>query len=160
MPATPITASLRYWRPGTTKVYFCSAIANKAAPSRAELNAGTDLSPEVAATSGFQPTREFQDAPDLASEFVPQVSANLTVGESSISMYASSNSVDARSLLPRDTVGFIVWLDEGDVAGRKMQVFPVKVGSAAQERELGNVPVLVFTFATTSAPAENVTIPA
>lgn len=160
MPATPITASTRYFRPGLSKIYFCATIANIASPTRAELNAGTDISPEVAAVSGWQPTRNFLDAPDLNSAFIPKVSAGLEAGDSSINLYASSNSVDARTLLPMDTSGFIVFLYEGDVAGRKMNVFPVKVGSDAQEFDLGNVAVLVFQFAITANPARNVTVPA
>lgn len=160
MAAPAITASTRYYRPGVTKVYFCPTIANKSAPTRAELNAGTDISPEIASVSGWQPSRNFLDAPDLASEFVPRVAAGLEPGDASINMYASSNSIDARSLLSMDTVGFIVFLYEGDVAGRKMNVFPIRVGSDAQEIDLGNVAVLVFDFAITSAPARNVTIPA
>lgn len=160
MAAPAITASTRYYRPGTTKIYFVPTIANTASPTRAELNAGTDISPEVASVSGWQPSRNFLDAPDLLSAFVPKVAAGLEAGDSSINMYASSNSVDARSLLPMDTVGFIVFLYEGDVAGRKMNVFAVRVGSDAQEVDIGNVAVLVFAFAITKNPDRNVTIPA
>jgi hypothetical protein len=160
VPATPITASTRYYRPGTSKVYFCSSIANKAAPTRGELNAGTDLSPEVGSVGGWAPSRNFLDSPDLASDFVSQVAGSLSPGDATLNMYASSNSVDARSLLPIDTVGFVVLLYEGDVAGRKCNVFPVRVGSDAQEFELENVAMLQFSFAITSAPARNVTIPA
>jgi hypothetical protein len=160
MAAPAITASTRYYRPGTSKIYFCPTIANIASPTRGELNAGTDISPEVAAVSGWAPSRNFLDAPDLLSAFVPKVSAGLEAGDSTINMYASSNSVDARSLLPMDTTGYIVMLYEGDVAGRKMNVFPIKVGSDAQEVDLGNVAQLVFSFAVTSNPSRNVTIPA
>jgi hypothetical protein len=160
VPATPIAASTRYYRPGTSKIYFCSSIANKAAPTRGELNAGTDISPEIGSVGGWAPSRNFLAAPDLVSDFVPQVAGSTDPGDATISMYSSSTSVDARSLLPIDTVGFIVLLYEGDVAGRKMNVFPVRVGSDAQEFEFENVAMLQFSFAITSAPARNVTIPA
>jgi hypothetical protein len=160
MAAPAITASTRYYRPGVTKIYFCPTIANILSPTRAELNAGTDISGEVASVSGWQPTRNFLDAPDLGVTFVAKVVAGLEAGDSSINMYASSNSVDARSLLPMDTVGHIVFLYEGDVAGRKMTVFPMRVGSDAHEVDVANVAQLVFQFAITSNPARNVTIPA
>ena len=51
-------------------------------------------------------------------------------------MYASSNSIDVRALLPRGTSGFILWFDEGDVAGRKADCYPITVGSAAKNRDL------------------------
>lgn len=160
MPATPITASTRYFRPGVTKVDFLTTVAIQSAPTRAEINAGTDLSGEVAAIDGWAPTASFLDAPDLNSSFVSKVAGGLEVGDSSLTMYASSNSVDVRSLLPRGTAGFVLMMDEGDVAGRKCDVFKVTVASAPKLRDLGEVSRLQVSFAITAAPSENVTIPA
>lgn len=161
MPASPITASTRYARFGVTKVYFCSAIANKSAPTRAELNAGTDLSNEVAEIDGYQVGSNFIETPDLGSSFTSKITGRTASDDSSLTMYASVNSVDVRSLLPRGTTGFLVWLDEGDVAGRKMDIFPITVGSVPKERTAGDeASRLVVNVAITSAPAENVTIPA
>jgi hypothetical protein len=160
VPAGAITASTRYYRPGLTQVNYTPAIANKAAPTRAEINAGTNLSPETNAIDGWQPQSNFLDAPDLVSAFVPKVAGSVEAGDSSLTLYASSNSVDVRTLLPRGTVGFILMLDESDTAGRKMDVYPVTVGSQAKIRDIGDVAKIQINFAITSAPAENVTIPA
>jgi len=160
VPATPITPAIRYFRPGVTKVVFAATVANKASPTRAEINAGTDLSGDVASSDGFQPASNFLDAPDLNSSFVAKVAGGLEVGDSSLTMYQSSNSVDARSLLPRTTTGFILWFDEGDVAGRKADTFPVTVGSLVKLRDLGEVARLQISFAITSAPAVDWTVPA
>lgn len=160
MPATAITASTRYYRPGITQVDYLPACANKAAPTRSEINAGTDLSREVNAIDGWQPTSNFLDAPDLVSSFVPKVAGSVEAGDSSLTFYASSNSVDVRALLPRGTTGFVLMLDESDTAGRKMDVYPVTVGSQQKIRDIGDVAKIQISFAITSAPAENVTIPA
>jgi hypothetical protein len=160
VPASNITASTRYYRPGLTQVNFAPAVANKAAPTRAEINAGTNLSPEVSAIDGWQQTSNFIDAPDLVSSFVPKVAGGVEAGDSSLTLYSSSNSIDVRSLLPRGTVGFIIMLDESDTAGRRMDVYPVTVGSQAKLRDLGEVAQIQISFAITSSPAENVTIPA
>lgn len=160
MAATPITATTRYWRPGLTKCYYCPAIAVKTGPTRVELNAGTDLSGEIAEINGFEVAGETIDAPDLGSVFIAKISGQVSAKDSSISFYASSNSVDVRSLLPRTTVGFIVWLDEGDTAGRKMDVFPVTVIAAPKMRNLKDPAQIQIQFAITSVPAENVTVPA
>jgi len=45
MAAPPITGSTRYIPEGVTHFYFVSSIANYLSPTRAELNAGTDLTP-------------------------------------------------------------------------------------------------------------------
>jgi hypothetical protein len=160
MPAGNITASTRYFQPNITVVYYCPAIAIKTAPTRAELNAGTNLTNEISGNDGWAPETDFIDAPDLANRFVAQVAGRIKAPGSSLTFYASSNSVDVRGLLPRDTTGFIVWLDEGDIAGRKMDVFPITVASAPKQRDIEAVKQIQIQFSISSAPAENVTVPA
>lgn len=160
MPASPITASVRYARFGVTKCYFCPTIVNILGPTRAELNAGTDLSGEVESINGFQVVSNFIDTPDLAGPFVGVIIGRTSAEQSSITCYASINSVDVRGLLPRGTTGNIVWLDEGDVAGRKMDVYPITVGSIPKDRDLEAAARIIVNVAITRTPAENVTVPA
>lgn len=160
MPATPITAASRYFRRGTTKVSFCPTISNKSAPTRSELNAGTDLSNEVAEIEGWMVASGTIDTPSLGTRFNAKIDGEITADDSSLMFYASSDSVDVRSLQPRGTNGFIVWLDEGDVAGRKMDVFPVRVTATPKERNMDGAARIQVQYAITSEPAENVTIPA
>lgn len=160
MPATPITAANRYFRRGVTKVYWCPTIANKAAPTRSELNAGTDLSNEVSAIEGWMVQSETVATPALGTTFDAKINSVTSADDSSLMFYADSTSVDVRGLLPRGTNGFVVWLDEGDVAGRKMDVFPVRVTSTPKQREMDNAAQIQVQFAVTAEPAENVTIPA
>lgn len=51
-------------------------------------------------------------------------------------------------------------MDEGDVSGRKMDVFKVTVASTPKQRDLDNAAQIQIAFAITAAPSENVTIPA
>ncbi|MGW1498916.1 phage tail tube protein [Streptomyces mirabilis] len=159
MVATPIAATSRYIPPGTTHYYWVATIANYNSPSRSELNAGTDLTGEVMAVSGFATSSDQQDTPDLGSRFVPKIPGRITADDSSITMYASSTSSDARTLMPRDTAGYIVILPEGDITGQKMDVFPVKVTGVPKSRDIENPANMVFQYAITKIPAENVTIP-
>lgn len=160
MPAGAITAATRFFRPGITAVVFAPAVANKAAPTRTEINNGTDLSRDVQSIDGWAPTANFLDAPDLVSSFVSKVAGTLSVDDSSITMYQSSNSVDVRSLLPRGTSGFILFFDESDTPGRKADTYPITVASVSKNRDIGEVASLTVAFAITSAPAENWTVPA
>jgi hypothetical protein len=160
MPAPNITASTRYARFGVTRVVYALTVANYLSPTRGEINAGTDLSNEVAEISGFQVTSEFIDSPDLGSAFVAKVAGRTSSDDSSITMYASVNSVDVRTLLPRGTTGYLMWFDEGDVAGRKYDVYPITVGSAAKDRDLEAAARIIVSVAVTRVPAENVTVPA
>jgi len=88
------------------------------------------------------------------------VAGRISVDDSSLTFYASLTSVDVRSLLPRDTTGFILFMDEGDVAGRKMDVFKVTVASAPKLRAIDDVSQIQVSFSITASPSENVTIPA
>ncbi|TQS29128.1 hypothetical protein [Microbispora sp. KK1-11] len=161
MAATPITASTRYINPGVTVVLWLPSVANKSAPTRAEINAGTDLSREIADNSGWQTTSNQSDAPDMGSRFTGKVAGRISADDSSLTTYASKNGIDSRQLMPRDATGFVAWMDGGDVAGQPMDVFPVTVSSVSKPRSVGDeVARIVHQFAITSQPAENVTIPA
>lgn len=160
MPAPAITASVRYVRYGITRVVFAPAVANILSPTRAEINAGTDLSGEVESVNGFQVTSNFIETPDLLNMFTGKLAARTTADDSSITMYASSNSTDVRSLLPRGTTGFIMWFDEGDVAGRKYDVYPITVGSIPKDRDIEAAARIVVNVAITRTPSENITVPA
>jgi hypothetical protein len=61
--------------------------------------------------------------------------------------------------MPRNSVGFVVKFPGGDVTGRKMSVFPCKVGSAAEPTAFGAPTELNFSYYVTKIPAENITVP-
>lgn len=160
--ATPqITASTRYFDVGTTKVYFVPSIADLDAPTRVEMSAGTDLSREIAEIDGWNVTSNQIQTPDFATRFVSQIAGRIEAADSSLTFYASEDSVDVRNLLPRDTDGFIVWLDGGDVPGNKMDVYPVTVRSVSKMRSAGSEAArIMIGFSITREPSEDITVPA
>ncbi|MGC4912731.1 hypothetical protein [Streptomyces albogriseolus] len=158
--ATPITPATRYYRRGTTKVLWVPTIANKNAPTRSELNAGTALEGETGAMAGWQTTSATVPTAALGSRFTPTVPGEITAADSSLTFWASKDSNDVRTLLTREERGFVVWMDEGDVEGQTMDVYPVQVTSQAKVRELDQAAQIMCQFAITSEPAENVEIPA
>lgn len=162
MPTPAITASTRFMRAGISKTYYIPTIAaTNLTPTRAEMNAGTDLSSEVNAVAGFAVNSGFIDAPDYSTTFTAKISGRTASDDSSITFYDSQTTVDVRSVLPRNTTGYLMFLDGGDVAGQKADVFPIKVGSNTAQRTVDEEPALrTVTFAITRTPAENVTIPA
>lgn len=161
MPAPAITASTRFTSRGTTKVYWVVTIANYLSPTRAELNAGTDLSPQVADSSGWSVSSDQIDTPDMATRFTSKIPGAISADDSSLTLYTSKTGVDARTLMPQDAVGYIVWLDGGDTTGNKMDVWPVTVSSVSKQRAVqgDNADTLVISYAPTNVPASNVTIP-
>lgn len=161
MPATPITAVTRFFATGTTKWVFTVTVGTKTAVTRTEINNGTDLSQDVAEVNGWQVTSELIDVPDINSRFTSKIPGRTSADDSSIKFYADASGADARVLFPRDQTGFILRMDGGDVAGRKMDVFPVRVSSVPKEMGTGDdAATLEVMFAITSEPAENVIIPA
>jgi hypothetical protein len=161
MATSAITASTRFFAPEITKCYYVPTIADVTTPTRNEMDAGTDLTGEIADISGWMIQSAQIDTPDLGSRWVSQITGRTSAPSSSITLYASSNSVDVRDLLPRDTTGYILWLDGGDVATQSMDVFPVKVSSLGKQRTTGDTASLIqVDFAVTAEPQEDVTIPA
>jgi len=157
---SPITASSRYFNQAVTKVYFVPSIEDTTAPTRAELDAGTDLSDEIADISGWQVTSSQIQTPDLGSRFTSSIPGRTTAEDSSIVFYADVAGEDVRALLPRDTTGYIVIMDGGDVPGQPMDIFPVRVASTGKMRTVGDEAARIqVQFSITSEPVEDVTIP-
>jgi hypothetical protein len=65
-----------------------------------------------------------------------------------------------RTVLPRDTAGYVVILWEGDTAGLHMDVFPAKVTVSALDGNMEDPEKVNISFAITKVPAANVIIPA
>jgi hypothetical protein len=162
MAAPAITASTRYTSRGTTKFYWVPTIASQASPSRAELNAGTDLTPQVMDRSGWAVSTADIETPDGASRYTSTIPGNITAEESSLTMYMDKEGVDARALMPRDQAGFIVILDGGDIAANKMDVYPVRVASHSKNREVQGsaADTIVIRYSITSEPSSDVAVPA
>lgn len=161
MAATPISTVARYIPEGVWHFNFLPAVATLSSPTRTEINAGTDLSPQVAGYGNWDVVGAVVNTPDLASSFVPTIPGLLSANATTLSMYADPTGSDARTLLPRNTVGFILVLPGGDVPGRKMNAYAVKVLQSAPSSSLGGNPATIeLVFAVTVAPVENITVPA
>jgi hypothetical protein len=162
MPTAPpkLTPTNRYVPEGLRKFYWVVTIAVQAAPTRAEMVAGTDLSDEIAEVNGFTVTSSSVEVPDLSSRFTSKIPGRITADDSSLRFWASSNSNDVRSLLPRDTAGFVLCLWEGDVAAQKMDVFPVKVAALVMQTGTDDPGSLEAQFTITKTPSQFVAIPA
>ncbi len=161
MPPTAITPSVRFFRPGTTKVYWVRTISMYTAPTRLEINSGTDLSGEIAELNGWQVVSDTLPTPDLGTRFVPKIGGRINADDSAMNFYSTSTGfTDARSVLPRDTTGFAIFMDGGDTATTgRMDVFPATVTSVPKLRALEDPAQVTVTFAITRVPAEDLVIP-
>lgn len=162
MPTPAITASTRYTSIGLTKVYYLPTVASALfIPTRAEMNAGTDLSSELADWTGWMVAGAQIATPDLSTVFESQISGRVSANKSTLVFYASKTGLDVTSLLPRTTTGFIMWLDGGDISGNQAEVYPVTVMANGLDRDnkMTAADRVTVEFAITRQPAQNVTIP-
>lgn len=160
MAPTALTPTTRYVPYGTRKVYWVQTIASHTAPTRVEIDAGKDLTAEIAEMSGFTVSSDTVDTPDMATRFTSKIPGRITADDSSITFYASSTSNDVRTVLTMDLAGHIIILPEGDVASQKMNVFPVTVASQSIDTAIDDPGRVIVSFTVTAIPAQNVSIPA
>ena len=162
MAAPAIDKTDRFFAPEITKIVFCPDTVDfdKAAPTRAEIDAGKELMNEVSAVNGFNVSSNMIDAPDYGSRFTSQTGGRTSVADSSLVFYQSRDTHDVREILPRGTKGFVLIMWGGDVADQLMDVFPVESTSAGKSIPDNADSDITVAFAITSEPAEDVMIPA
>jgi hypothetical protein len=159
MPPAPLTPTNRYFPPAKRKIYWLTTCSNYNAPTRGELNAGTDLSAEIAAVAGYSLTDNPVDTPDMGSRFTSQVPGRQTAAGSSLTIYCDQVGNDARALLLNGVAGFVVCLWEGDTTGFFMDVFPARVDSQAMDTTVDDPGQCVFSFTCSRVPAIRVLVP-
>ena len=162
MPPTKTKATVRYFQPEVSKVYYLPAIvAATLIPTRAEINAGIDLTAEIADLSGWSIVSGSIDTPDLASRFTSQISGRTKAEDSTITFYGDKTGDDVRKDLPRGSRGFMMFCDGGDVPTQPADVFPCEVSSVGKLRGVDEKAFqLTISFSVTRQPAEDVVIPA
>lgn len=162
MVATPLAVTDRYVAPETTKTYLVDSIANIESPTRAELDAGTDLTAEIATATGWATAAANVPVPDGGTLFTSNIPGRVTPEDATIAFYASSDTNDIRSVLARGDNTHIVILHGGDVAGQLMDVWPVRVRSVSKpiDYAASGAAMVNVGFSNTREPAEDVLIPA
>lgn len=159
MPATPLGVAERFSALSGLEIVFVPVITSATgAATRAEINAGTDLTSEIMEWEGFTTTTETIETPDL-TRFVGKIPGRISAEDSSITMYADRGGEDVRSVLPRDTIGYLLWMDSGDTPASKMDVYPIQVNSLSKVRSMDNATVLTVSVSMTRIPFEDVVIP-
>lgn len=152
---------MKFFRRGKSKIIFCPAVADPAAPTNVELDAGEDLSEHIAEINGFQLTNSGIPTPNLAEEFVGQIDGEDTVADSSLVIYDDETASVVRDLLPKGTVGVLVFMPYGRVAAKRCESWPVKSAGVNDEWDMGNTSArFAVPFRVTSKPEQEGVIPA
>lgn len=137
MVATPITKPSPYYAGGVKKTYWLDTLADaNLVPTRAELDAGDDLSPAVETTSGFTESAAFSDVFVESSRRGTKVAGRVSIADSSITFVTDRTgaaNVEDTLNWAIGTTGYIVMLDHGDVAATPCRVYKVEVGSISTD---------------------------
>lgn len=151
----------RFFRRGVSKIHFLPAVADLAAPTRAEITAGTSLTPYVNAIQGFQLSNSPIPVRNMEDVFTPQIDGEDTVQDSGFTLNDDTTDDAIRTLLPKGTAGYILLLPYGDVATKRCEVWPVKVTGYNDIWSADNDPAQsAVTFAITDVPEQDGVIPA
>lgn len=157
---------MRYMRKGNVWMRFVPTIANKAAPTVAELGAGTDITPDIAELSGFEYSNSPIDTPDFANTFTPKIGGEDTSADSSITFYEHSTAVAnaIKTALPKGTAGYVVlspYTALAPAAAQKVEVWPVTIIQNSRRWSAGNDAAnFVVQFAPSATPNDNATVAA
>lgn len=162
MPAPNIAPVSVYTSRGKTRVLWVEDFANYNAPTRTEIDAGTDLSTIICDYDGFKVKSSQIDAPRLSDLYTPTVSGEQKTDDSALTCYMDQEGADARVLMPQDEEGYIVWMYGGDVAANKMDIYPVQVSALNHMPSIkGNEPDQTeFQFSVKNIPARSKAVPA
>lgn len=162
MPPTALNPTKRFIHPGTAKTYWVPTVASlSTGATRVELDAGTDLTGEIADMPGWMMSPQQAEVPDLGKRFVARVPGRINPADSQIVFWASSDTADVRDLLDDGDTGYIAILHGGDVVGQKYWLWPVTVNAVSPPVNVGgDAGRIIVDFVHTAEPARNLAIPA
>lgn len=128
----------RFILTGTGKIVVAPACASLAAPTRAEINAGVvvlapgrvnDEGITRDGLAGFMRQVQMATVADGDSAYDKQIPGLIQAQQSSFTMWASKGVTTVRDAMAEGTFLYILCFWHGDVAGRRMQVWPSQVAA-------------------------------
>lgn len=159
----------RYHSSNKAKVVFAPAVSSIAAPSRAEITAGTVLTVAGSTAyagliedSGWETVASDITVPDVGTDFDGTIPGRQAASSASMKFYADDASTTVRTALAEGTAGYMIRMPEGDVPTDRCEVWPVRV-SALNDSAItsaNEAKTFMVTFAVTSEPNKNAVIPA
>jgi hypothetical protein len=146
---------------GIARVYIVPAVIVLTAPTRAEINAGTNVTSSVAGISGFAIENQIREVAPVGATFVEQsTGVNKVSGPCSLVLYEKKTTTTLRTAVAVGTGGFVILVPYGDVTGRRCEVWPTKVASLVPPWDFAGASVFRVVFAIRAAPTQNAVLPA
>jgi hypothetical protein len=155
----------RFFRRGTTKVYWVPTIASPAlVPAVAEVTAGTNITTEIAAMEGFTFSNSPIPTPDLATTFTTTIPGEDTADNPRITFYEDKTTNTTQTTLAKGTEGYLVIFYSGiagatPAAADKAEVWKVISTGPSREYTVGNDPARwMANFTPTKQPNFSATL--
>lgn len=153
----------RYFRraDGQTRWYFLTSVANTAAPSTAEVNAGTALVTRISEISGFMYKNEPIETPDLSTAFVSTIGGEDKAEDCSLILYDDDTSMSLWNAFAKGTTGYMVINPYARVSGTKCRVWQVVSLGPNDEYTLDATAArIMIDFSVATRPNLDATFPA
>lgn len=156
-------ADVRFIRRGVSKVYWVPTIANINAPTATEVNAGTNLTPQLAELSGFSYTNQPVAAGDWGDNFDPKVVGLDQAADSTVQIYEKRVTNNLRSVLAKGTAGNLVIFFAGlagttPAAGDKCDVWPCTSAGTPRDYTAADAARWHAALVPSARPAEDVAL--
>jgi hypothetical protein len=160
MPATPINEGEKFSAlDGMALLFLPVVAASTDLPTRAEIDAGTDLTTEVESWEGFDVEAGEFEVKSL-SRFSGSIPGRVSITPGTLMMHADRGGDDVADVLPDGTTGAIVFMPSGDVPGGRMSVWPIRVNRLTELFNMEGPNSLRVKFTHPRLPKERVAIPA
>lgn len=153
----------RFMRKGIARFYWVPTIASLTAPTVAEITAGTELTSQMGEITGFTFANNPIDTPDMANAFVSKIPGEDSVDTSSFRFYEDRTSNPIRTVLAKNSTGYIVIFPAGTAGASpaiadKAEVWPVTVASNARAYSAGNEAAAYNVVLSNTAPPKDAVV--
>lgn len=153
----------RFVRRGVAKIYWLPSVADVAVgPTRAEIEAGLEVTDWTSEIAGFTVNSATIPTPDMGSRFTSSIPGEKTVDDSVLTFYDDEATEEIETAFPVDDEGFVYFMRKGDKPTTPTgDLYPGRVSSRAANwtTEMTGATVAV-TFAITDEPSVDLVIPA
>jgi hypothetical protein len=152
-----------FFRKGTSKAFWVPTIASKAAPTAAEINAGTDMSARVNSITGLEYDNQPLPTENMAESFTATIPGADQVAKTEFFFLENKTTNTLRTTLAKGTSGFLVMFPGGTAganpaAADKCDVWPMTVTGKPRQWDLSKAATWKAGFTPTATPAEDVAV--
>lgn len=158
-----IPRSKRFVPRAVNKYIFCPTVAAvdpAPAPTKAEMDGGTDLTNELFAVDGFSTSTTFVESSDVGTQFKGKLPAGAEAADATMTFNASQDGLDVRTILEEGQRGYMVIGLGGAEIADKVDVYEVVIGSVDTPTAADETAKVVVSIGVPSKPNKGYAVPA